>query len=244
MTDHELYESWVSAWVLGSAEPAEVAELEAHLQTCSTCRALAVRLGRVVEALPLAADDVRPPAALRARILSAAAAGRDRAEAVEPARIVPLRPVAPRTRRLGLAVRWPQAAVAAMAIAIIGLGAWDWSLSQQLAAGSSKVYVMHGTGTMAVAQGDVTYYPRDGFALVDFSSMPALASGKVYELWLIPASGAPVPAGVFQVGAAGSTTVVVHKSMEGVKLVAVTVENGPNGTTAPTQQPELAATLS
>ena len=38
--------------------------------------------------------------------------------------------------------------------------------------------------------------------------MPALPAQKAYELWLIPMSGDPIPAGVFKPDAHGSATVV------------------------------------
>lgn len=242
MTDHDQLESIVAAWVLGACDTEEATIIEAHVETCVSCRRLAARLGRVVEAMPLSVETGPPPAGLRLRLLAAL----DAPAVPEPEpKIVPLRRPrpAPRVAPAWLQ-RWPAVAVAVMAVAIAGLASWDWSLSQQLSTRGPVVYAMHGSGAMGSAQARVTYYPSDGFSLVDFSSMPALAPGKVYELWMIPPSGAPVAAGVFQPDAAGSMTVVVHRSMDRVKVVAVTVENGPTGTTAPTQQPELAATVS
>ncbi len=36
--DHDLYREWAAAYVLGALEPAERAEYERHLRTCSTCQ--------------------------------------------------------------------------------------------------------------------------------------------------------------------------------------------------------------
>ena len=49
---------------------------------------------------------------------------------------------------------------------------------------------------------------------------------KAYELWLIPKSGAPIPAGVFKPDAQGSATVVNPPLPAGTeaKAFAITVE--------------------
>jgi hypothetical protein len=48
-----------------------------------------------------------------------------------------------------------------------------------------------------------------------------------------------VPAGVFMPDQAGSHVAVLGRDLQGVNALAVTVETGPNGAAAPTQQPEL-----
>lgn len=240
MIDHEALENSVAAWVLGATDPEESARIASHVDGCPVCRELAGRVARAVEELPLAVEDVAPPPRLRERILAAAA---QPAPAEEPERkIIPLRPRR-EARRPPAWIRWQGAAVAALAVAVVGLGSWNVSLSQQVAQAQPKAFQMHGTGAMVGAQAGITYYPRDHFAFVDFSSMPATGRDKVYQLWLIPASGAPVAAGTFQPDASGQASLVVHRSMAGMKVMAVTVENGPSGATAPTQQPQLAANL-
>ncbi|HKW58674.1 MAG TPA: zf-HC2 domain-containing protein, partial [Candidatus Dormibacteraeota bacterium] len=76
MSDHEELESSVAAWVLGALDASEAETMRAHVEGCATCREVADRLRRVVGALPLAADEVAPPARLRSRILAAASATR------------------------------------------------------------------------------------------------------------------------------------------------------------------------
>jgi anti-sigma-K factor RskA len=65
--------------------------------------------------------------------------------------------------------------------------------------------------------------------------MPAAPSQKAYELWLIPTSGAPIPAGVFKPDAHGSATVVNPPLPSGVeaKAFAITIEPE-SGSTTPT----------
>ena len=58
------------------------------------------------------------------------------------------------------------------------------------------------------------------------SNMPSLPPQKIYELWLIPKNGAPIPAGNFKPDARGSATVIEPPLPAGVeaKAFAITVE--------------------
>ena len=68
-------------------------------------------------------------------------------------------------------------------------------------------------------------------------NLPSLPPQKAYELWRIPTSGAPIPAGVFKPNASGSATVLNPPLPDGVeaKTFAVTVEPE-SGSAAPTSQ--------
>jgi anti-sigma-K factor RskA len=72
--------------------------------------------------------------------------------------------------------------------------------------------------------------------------MAQLPASKIYELWLIPKTGAPIPAGLFRPEADGSATVIKPPLPTGVeaKTFAITVEPLV-GSSAPTSQPIMAA---
>ena len=77
-------------------------------------------------------------------------------------------------------------------------------------------------------------YVRDRSSLIFIASnMPAAPPEKAYELWLIPTSGAPIPAGVFKPDAHGSATVVNPPLPVGVeaKAFAITIEPEAGSTT-------------
>ena len=79
-------------------------------------------------------------------------------------------------------------------------------------------------------------YVRDRSSLIFLASnLQALPPLKAYELWLIPTSGAPIPAGVFKPDAHGSAVVVEPPLPPGVqaKAFAITVEPE-GGSSAPT----------
>ncbi len=81
-----------------------------------------------------------------------------------------------------------------------------------------------------------TYLPSRGALIFAANNLRPLPAGKAYELWLIPENGtAPIPAGVFQVDASGSGSVVLPNLPVGVqaKAFGVTIEKA-EGSAAPT----------
>lgn len=87
-----------------------------------------------------------------------------------------------------------------------------------------------------VPQGRATYLPDKGQLIFIANNLEPIQSNKVYELWLIPASGgAPVPAGTFRPDEHGSAELVLPSLPKGVvaKMFGVTVENR-GGATIPT----------
>jgi anti-sigma-K factor RskA len=96
---------------------------------------------------------------------------------------------------------------------------------------------------LAGARASVIDLKSDGVALVDFSGLPQVDPGHVYEIWLITPGGRADPAGVFVPDPNGSKFVLVNKPLTGYKVMAVTSEVGPAGTQAPTQQPQLYGNL-
>jgi anti-sigma-K factor RskA len=241
--DHDRMEDVVAAYALGACDDEERELVEAHLLACPDCCELARRLSRTVAAVALSVDQVRPPDRLRAGILAAARAGQAPEPEPDEPRILTLplsdeRPARPRRR---FPLQWT--AVAALALVLVGLGAWNVALNQALNAPPAR-YSIAGTGSLAGASGTVTEFRRQDAALVDLTGMPQPPAGKVYQLWLIDGSGRPTSGGTFVPSVDGTARVGVNRPMSGVKAVAVTQEAGPAGAPAPTtQKPELAGQL-
>jgi anti-sigma-K factor RskA len=81
-----------------------------------------------------------------------------------------------------------------------------------------------------------TVYLADRGALVmEASHLQPVPAGKAYELWVIPADGAPIPAGTFRPNAEGYASVVLPRIPSGVpaKAFGITVENA-SGSATPT----------
>jgi anti-sigma-K factor RskA len=85
-------------------------------------------------------------------------------------------------------------------------------------------------------QGKVFYLRNRSSLVLLANNLPALPAQKAYELWLIPASGNPIPAGVFKPDAHGSASVVNPPLPAGTeaKAFAITVENEAGATTPTT----------
>jgi Anti-sigma-K factor rskA len=262
--EHDDLEGTVAAYLLDAADSKEGEIARAHIEGCSSCRELARRLSRAASALPLAADEVRPPERLRARILAAAeATPPGRTGKISPASVLQIaRASRKRTdgkRRWG--GRLPLAALAALVlvVGIAGLAVWTVQLNQQVNQQNRQLdqlnhklgqqnqlinqgptyHVLKGSGPLTGATGTVTSLNKEPGVIFDFNGLPNLPPGKVYELWLIDANNHASKVSVFKPDAFGAYRIALNRSLEGVKVVAVTVENGPNGVDQPTQNPPL-----
>jgi hypothetical protein len=173
------------------------------------------------------------------------AVGRERRQAV-PARqgwwtLVPW--VAAAALAVGLVVLWLQNSGLQRRIA----GLQSESVQQQVELQRAREVVSTLTATDAMRvtlvaaktppqpQGKAIYV-RDRSSLIFLASnFQALPLQKAYELWLIPTTGAPIPAGVFKPDAHGSATVINPPLPAGVqaKAFAITVEPEA-GSSAPT----------
>ncbi|HEY7199926.1 MAG TPA: anti-sigma factor [Candidatus Dormibacteraeota bacterium] len=239
--DHDRMEDAVAAYALDACDDEERELVRAHIVACPSCRALARRLSQAVDALPLATDEVRPPDRLRARILSAAATTPQAPDSEPPSpRIVPLPLPGPQERRRRRRIPAYWAAVAALVMGLVALGAWNVTLNQRLN-GELARYPVVGTGTMSGASGTVIASQQQ--AVLALSGMPEPPAGKVYEVWLIDGAGRTTSAGTFRPTADGTARVGIDHSLVNVSTVAVTQEDGPGGASAPTQKPELAGQI-
>lgn len=234
MSDHEELESSIAAWVLGAVDPDEAESIRVHVEGCASCGEVVGRLRRVVGALPLAVDEVAPPPRLRERVL--AAAGR-----VSTAPI-PVQRRRPSPRPPSIPSRIPIYAAAAVAVIalLVGLLLGE-SLRGPQSTPPSQVarFTLAGHQDMSGAQATVIDLRTDGLALVDFRGLPALSTGRVYEVWLIRSGGNPEEVAVFVPDSNGAKVVLVNRSLAGYSVMAVTNEPGPAGSPAPTQQPQL-----
>jgi anti-sigma-K factor RskA len=248
VSDHEELESSVAAWVLGALDADEAASIRIHVEGCVTCQQTAARLGRAAAALPLEVEEISPPARLRERVYVAAAAARASTVPSAPARkrVVPVRRGWKPAASIQMGRLPVLLAVATLVLALlIGLTAGDLIGRNSVAPAVAQVarYQLVGHGTLAGARGTVINLKVEGVALVDFNGLPPLAKDKVYQLWLITPGGHPDSAAVFVPDSNGGKVVLVGLSLTGYSQMAVTAEDAPNGSPAPSQQPELSGNL-
>jgi anti-sigma-K factor RskA len=233
-----------ASFVLGALEAAEMDAVRQHLAGCPEAHAEFAELGSVVPALFETVDIVEPPAALRDRILAAAAA--DRAPAVVAARRGGWlsgfrRPV------------WAGIAVAA-ALALVALGAWNVQLRGEIAglagyrngvAAVLEQAAQPGARLAVLSVPDSATGPS-GLAAISSTGtrvslvmrdLPPTTGNEVYEAWVITGDNAAVPIGHFTVDASGSATFVTTAPSPGATpaiTVALSREPGPGATTPTT----------
>ena len=233
MNDHGRTQELLPGYALGALTAEEAESVRRHVRRCASCAATLRLMAETAASLPLAIEEVKPPPGLRHRVMAAARQAPDPAAAEAERR--PVLEVLRGGFRPSLLA--PAAVAAALLVSLL---AWNVSLQRQLdqarqrLAGEAALHgVMAGGGSGAA--GTVTYLPQQGTALVALRGLRAPASGRSYELWLIPASGRPQAVAVFTPDADGTKLLVVGQDIRGSRLAVSDEPEGgsPQPTTAP-----------
>ncbi len=240
----------------------ESAAVRLHLAECAVCRE---QLAEIAGDLALVAAGVEQhavPEGARQRFVDRiATSGTGTAAPSRPQS--PLRaPVVSISREKRAARSWawiPWAAVAALLILSANLFVRVKILGDQLSVEEALLRSRHAENVRAQALLDVltaptaqrvtlttgktppapsaraVYLPSRGALVLQASNMQPLPPNKTYELWVIPVSGAPIPAGLFRPDASGSGSVVMPSIPPGVaaKAFGITIENA-EGASTPT----------
>jgi anti-sigma-K factor RskA len=244
MSVHEQFAGDLTLLVLGELQDEQRSVLEKHLEGCGDCRQELAKLRGDMALLALSAAGPIPPARARKRLMDA---------------------VAREPRRVETPAGWswwkpaPGLAAAVLALAAVLLWLQNSDLRRRIGGLQSEsaeqqaelqrlrevVSTLTATDAMRVTlvaaktppqpQGKAMYV-RDRSSLIFLANnLPALPALKAYELWLIPVSGGPIPAGVFKPDAHGSAAVINPPIPAGVeaKAFAITIEPEA-GSSAPT----------
>jgi anti-sigma-K factor RskA len=243
MSVHEQFADDLALHALGLLEGEERAALEKHLESCAGCRRELEQLRGDMALMALSAGGPTPPRRARQRLLEAVA--REPRQAGVPSRAGwwTLIPWVAAALAVGLVVLWVQNSDLRQRIA--GLQSESVQQQAELQRAREVVSTLTASDAMRVTlvaaktppqpQGKAIYV-RDRSSLIFLASnLQALPAQKAYELWLIPTSGAPIPAGVFKPDAHGSATVINPPLPPGVqaKAFAITVEPE-GGSSSPT----------
>jgi hypothetical protein len=238
-------------YVLGALEPEEEAAVREHLRTCPESHAEFEELGSVVPALAEAVEAVEPPAALKSRILAAAAAQRlgppvAATPVAAPAPAAAKAPIPIDSRRRGPSpVSW--FLVAAAGIAVVALVAVNLltlgrlNASEQFARDVAAVLETGSqpgalTAVLAPAEAGgprgLAAVGPDGTVTMAIQDLTPTMGDEVYQGWAIVGDAAPSPLGGFTVGDGGtgrldSTGVTAEPGM----TLALTREPGPGAQT-------------
>jgi anti-sigma-K factor RskA len=238
----ELYE----LYLLGILETDEAAQISQHLsEQCEYCLARLKDGSAVVGSLSGLVEVTPPPASLRDRVLSIAR---------------PLPQPVPLVKRS----RWPLAFGLAMA-ASVALLVWgviergtlndaltrlqDVSRQRNELRAAIEILSESDTRTVSFGQAQATahgrvFVSRNGGLVFVGSRLPELASGKTFQLWLVPAKGNAQSAGLFKTNPQGLSVNVLAQAINPLDYAAVAVSIEPNGgSPQPTSKPILVVPL-
>ena len=229
MNEHERFAETAGAYVLGALPDDERAAYVAHLETCTACQAEVEELRVAVHALPMAAPAMKPPPALKARIMAEvereaallASASEPRREPKPKRRVALL--VADRRRRAGLR---------------------DAAAGPRRRRGADRRRA-HGPvrARPVAARRRAAELEIDGDkAVLVANGLPAPPEGQVYMVWLVGPDGKPKPtSALFKPRGDGSATASVT-GLDDAEAVVVNTEESPD-VTVPTSPVLLTATL-
>lgn len=232
MTDHVTDD--LELYAVGALRPGEADRVSAHLSACPVCRAELAEIATAVNALPDMVLLREPPAGLRARILSAAAADLPARTAARPETTWTFRP----------ARRW--FAIGALAAAVVLLVALDLNSLRELRAaeaerstyaltlekvshGGRSWYMVgldqwQGSGGTLIAPGKTDLSP-----FVVFHDLRPLSGGALYTVWLVDGDGHWVRGANFQPNGDTIQSVDLTVPVDAFTQCAVTIEMSAEG---------------
>ncbi len=222
MSDHAAHENDAAPYALGALEPDEAAAFARHMESCKACRDEVAALAEAVEILPMSAAQHRAPRSLKRRVMTSIRSD-------QPAPAARARRALPRRRPIALP-RPAMASVLTVALALLVFA------GVRLATGGG------GARVIRASVGDAELQVTGNHAELVIHHLPASTPGRIYELWLAHATGAPAPSTLFGVTAHGTADVGIPGSVRGVHRVLVTSEPA-GGAPAPTTPPVIVARL-
>lgn len=232
MTCEELKPDY-TAYALGIADDPERTEIREHLERkCPVCVPGVASAMTTVAAMTGAVKLVDPPKNLRRRVSAL----------VDPGQL-------PSTSKWSWSSLFPWAITAVLSALLLYVSGPARRPASDLARLQAAVEIINDPATRDVtfgetqkpSRGRVFVSPGKGVVFIG-ASMPRLAAGRIFQLWIIPATGKPESAGIFA-PREDDTAVYVHPvPSTGASAVAVTVEPE-GGSEQPTTTPFIVAKL-
>jgi anti-sigma-K factor RskA len=239
MTCGELRQDY-AVYALGILEDPERAEITEHLlRKCENCVPGVASALATVSAMSGAVKIAEPPPGLRRRVV---------------AMVNPADNIAESKRGWSFFLPWglATALAAALVVTIVsGTSVSDRRASADMAKLGQALSILNDPATKDVSFGE-TRQPAKGRVFVHAARgvvfmaahLPRIDAGKTFELWVITATGNPIPAGTFSSDADNTAMYVRPGPVEAnASAFAVTVEPA-GGSALPTTKPFIVAGLS
>jgi hypothetical protein len=219
-----------TTYALGIAGDPERGEIAEHLsRNCPVCVPGVTSAMATVSAMSGGVSEIEPPKRLRRRVIAL---------------------VQPAPKRAWFAIAIPWALAAALTVALISVVLPGRREAANAAKLEQALSILNDPSAKDVTFG-VTGKPSKGRVFVSrgrgvvfiAASLPRLASDKIFELWVIPAGGKPVPGGTFQ-SEPDATAVYVRSGPIDINAAAIAVTVEPaGGSPQPTTTPFIVAGL-
>jgi anti-sigma-K factor RskA len=232
----DVVDELAGAWALGALPADEELAVVQHLASCDRPHQELREGVGVADVLAMSLSEQAPSPAVRARIMRSIDAPARAVKSSEPASL----------RRGSRSWLMPGLAALAVAAALV-LAVWNVQLRSEVArqeAGLARLADAVAAGNAAYrATGSVgSGYLIDAAKPLLVASLPAAPQGRLYEMWLLDASGTPVAAGTFDANDTGGLTVVqLDRPLTGYATFAITLEA--HRVEAPSGNPVLTASL-
>jgi anti-sigma-K factor RskA len=237
----------------------ESAAVCSHVEQCAECRDELAALMGDLALVALTAEPLPLPAGARDRFVKRIAEDAAAAPVQRPVSGAQ-RVISIDRKPASKAVFWiPSALAAALLIVAFWLGVRVNQLDDQLRAANEQAaqlaaanararaieevltakaaqrIVLSAAKTPPTPAGRAIYLAASGGLIFQANNLASIPEGKTYELWVIPASGAPIPSGLFRPDAQGNASVVLPQLPTGVpaKAIGVTLEKA-EGSATPT----------
>jgi Anti-sigma-K factor rskA/Putative zinc-finger len=257
MTAHEQYRENLPLYAVGALATEESELLERHLAECPACQEELRGLNEAAAqiAMAVAVETAQPPKRLREQLLKrfenekaellSRPVDRSSVRGVKSRRVWFWAPVfASGVLAIAFATVWHQdrellrrnRELTAELETNDGAAQQARKLINTLTAEDAERITLVAGGAKPRPEAKVVYSSRQRSLVMLAGNLSALPQRKVYELWLLPATGAnPIPAGTFKPDARGAATLVLSQFEANVaaKGFAVTIEAEP-GSSVPT----------
>lgn len=252
---HDVHPEDLTLYVLGALDGPELARIGKHLEACASCRLEIQHINADIGAFALAsAPSSSPPDRAKQRLMAQIVR-----EGVKRQRSgfwnwsFAFRAVVGLVLLAALLVQWRNAEWLRRQNAELqqqlkqqqAESAQARAIAETIMAPDAMRLTLVAANAKRQPSAHIICSPQKARVFLMASDLAPLGPGKMYELWLLPKSGAPVPAGMFQSDADWNAQMLhggLPPGME-AKGFAITIEPE-QGSLAPTSKPILMGTAS
>lgn len=213
----------ILAYAAGALEPAEAAELRAHLATgCSQCAGALAEAESLLAELPAALEPVTPPESIWANIESRLnEAPQEKSMKIAPAS----------SKRSGWRLVWTSLVSAAASAAIVFFATRPVPTPVQnlIASPTTQIVRFASTADPDRVGGRIVWDEAGRASYIYIFDLVPVGPDKTYQLWFITDQGEKLSAGLFQTGPDRKASLTVPIPENAGTIVAAAVTDEPTG---------------